>query len=113
MREGARVRRRLSELGRAYPRQYWLMVAGMVLSNAGGSLVWPFLLIFASARLELPLAAVGSLITIQSVAGMLSSFVAGTLAFCTVGTWMFIAPRTFDSSGLRDAARPLTVRAGS
>jgi len=80
MREGAPVRRRLSELGRAYPRQYWLMVAGMVLSNAGGSLVWPFLLIFASARLELPLAAVGSLITIQSVAGMLSSFVAGTLA---------------------------------
>jgi len=80
MREGAPVRRRLSELGRAYPRQYWLMVAGMVLSNAGGSLVWPFLLIFASARLQLPLAAVGSLITIQSVAGMLSSFVAGTLA---------------------------------
>ena len=78
---GARFdRRRLAELGRAYPRQYWLMVAGMVLSNAGGSLVWPFLLIFASARLELPLAAVASLITIQSVAGMLASFVAGTLA---------------------------------
>ena len=81
MREGARVdRRRLSELARAYPRQYWLMVAGMVISNAGGSLVWPFLLIFASARLGLPLAAVGSLISIQAGAGMLASFVAGTLA---------------------------------
>jgi MFS family permease len=73
-------RRGLSALARSYPRQYWLMVAGMVISNAGGSLVWPFLLIFASSKLELPLAAVGSLITIQSGAGMLASFVAGTLA---------------------------------
>jgi MFS family permease len=73
-------RRRLAALARSYPRQYWLMVAGMVMSNAGASLVWPFLLIFASARLELPLAAVGSLITIQSLAGMLASFVAGTVA---------------------------------
>jgi MFS family permease len=65
---------------RDYPAQYWLMVAGMLISNAGGGLVWPFLLIFASSRLGLPLAAVGSLITIQAAAGMLSSFVAGTLA---------------------------------
>ena len=73
-------RRALFALARSYPRQYWLMVAGMVISNAGGSLVWPFLLIFASGRLDLPLAAVGSLITIQAGAGMLASFVAGTLA---------------------------------
>lgn len=63
-----------------YPRQYWLMVVGILLSNAGGGLVWPFLLIFASGRLQLPLAAVGSLITIQAVAGMAASFVAGALA---------------------------------
>jgi MFS family permease len=56
------------------------MVVGMFISNAGGSLVWPYILIFASARLGLPLAAVGSLITIQAVSGMLASFVAGTLA---------------------------------
>ncbi|HEY6014127.1 MAG TPA: MFS transporter, partial [Candidatus Limnocylindrales bacterium] len=65
---------------RRYPRQYWLMVVGILLSNAGGGLVWPYLLIFASGRLQLPLAAVGSLITIQAVAGMASSFVAGALA---------------------------------
>jgi MFS family permease len=73
-------RLRFVALYRSYPRQYWLMVAGMVISNAGGSLVWPFLLIFASAKLALPLAAVGALITIQSGAGVLASFVAGTLA---------------------------------
>lgn len=73
-------RGRASALARSYPRQYWLMVAGMMISNAGGSLVWPYLLIFASSRLGLPLAAVGSLITIQAASGMLASFVAGTLA---------------------------------
>jgi MFS family permease len=67
-------------VARRYPRQYWLMVVGLLLSNAGGGLVWPYLLIFASARLHLPLATVGSLITIQAVAGMVSSFMAGALA---------------------------------
>ncbi len=76
---GARLRR-VADLAGDYPRQYWLMVAGMLLSNAGGSLVWPYLLIFASGRLHLPLATVGSLITIQAVAGMAASFVAGSLA---------------------------------
>ncbi len=77
---GADWRGGAAELRRAYPRQYWLMVAGMVISHAGGSLVWPYLLIFASGRLDLPLTAVGSLITIQAGAGMLASFIAGTLA---------------------------------
>lgn len=74
-----RVDRARGLFGR-YPGQYWLMVTGILISNAGGSLVWPFLLIFASERLGLPLAAVGSLITIQALAGMASSFVAGTVA---------------------------------
>jgi len=56
------------------------MVVGLFISNAGGSLVWPFLLIFVSGRLDLPLTAVASLITIQAGAGILASFVAGTLA---------------------------------
>ena len=71
---------RLRQLGRRFPAQYWLMVVGLLISNAGGSLVWPYLLIFASERLQLPLAAVGSLITIQAVAGMAASLVAGSLA---------------------------------
>ncbi len=71
---------RLRDLRRRFPAQYWLMVVGILISNAGGSLVWPYLLIFASERLQLPLAAVGSLITIQAVAGMAASLVAGSLA---------------------------------
>lgn len=79
-RDGGSPVARLRALHGRFPRQYWLMVTGIFISNAGGSLVWPFLVIFASTRLAMPLAAVGSLITIQSVAGMASSFIAGSLA---------------------------------
>jgi MFS family permease len=68
------------QLFRRYPRQFWLMIAGVVISNAGGSMVWPFLLIYVSAKLDLPLTAVATLVTIQAGTSILASFGAGTLA---------------------------------
>jgi MFS family permease len=63
-----------------YPSQYWLMITGVVISTAGGSMIWPFLLIYASAKLNLPLSTVATLISINAGTGLLSSFLAGTLA---------------------------------
>lgn len=63
-----------------YPRQYWLMILGIVISTAGGSMVWPFMLIYAGGKLGLPLSAVASLISINAGVGLFSSFLAGTLA---------------------------------
>jgi MFS family permease len=63
-----------------YPRQYWLMIAGVVISTAGGSMIWPFLLIYASGKLDLPLSTVATLISINAGTGLLASFLAGSLA---------------------------------
>lgn len=63
-----------------YPRQYWLMITGVVISTAGGSMIWPFLLIYASGRLDLPLSTVATLISINAGTGLLSSLIAGSLA---------------------------------
>src|SRR5574339_808145 len=63
-----------------YPRQYWLMITGVVLSTAGGSMIWPFLIIYASGKLNMPLSTVAALISINAGTGLLSSFIAGTLA---------------------------------
>lgn len=63
-----------------YPRQYWLMIAGVIISTAGGSMIWPFLLIYASGKLNLPLSTVATLISINAGTGLFSSFLAGTLA---------------------------------
>jgi len=63
-----------------YPRQYWLMFWGMLLSTSGASMIWPYLLIFVSSRLDMPKTAIASLITLNAISGVLSSFVAGPLA---------------------------------
>lgn len=63
-----------------YPKQYWLMIAGIVISTAGGSMIWPFLLIYASGKLSLPLSTVAALISINAGTGLFASFLAGSLA---------------------------------
>lgn len=74
------IRNRLESLYREYPRQYWLMIAGIVLATAGGSMIWPFMLIYASGKLDLPLSTVAALISINAGTGLVSSLIAGSLA---------------------------------
>jgi MFS family permease len=71
---------KLKSLYNEYPRQYWLMITGIVISTAGGSMIWPFLLIYASGKLHLPLSTVATLISINAGTGLFASFLAGTLA---------------------------------
>jgi MFS family permease len=71
---------KLKHLYNEYPRQYWLMITGIVISTAGGSMIWPFLLIYASEKLHLPLSTVATLIAINAGTGLFASFLAGTLA---------------------------------
>lgn len=56
------------------------MITGVVLSTAGGSMIWPFLIIYASGKLNLPLSTVAALISINAGTGLIASLVAGTLA---------------------------------
>jgi len=62
-----------------YPRQFWLMFAGMILSTLGTTMIWPFLMIYVSEALALPLVAVASLMTVKAAAGLISSIVAGPI----------------------------------
>lgn len=62
---------------RRYPRQFWLMFFGMAFSTTGTAMIWPFLMIYASETLTLPLVAVASLMTINATMAILSSILAG------------------------------------
>ena len=62
-----------------YPPQFWLMLLGLIISTTGTTMVWPFLTIFASERLSLPMAAVTSLMSINSLSGLTASILAGSL----------------------------------
>jgi MFS family permease len=74
------MRSKITFLYDQYPSQYWLMMAGMVISTVGGSMIWPFMLIYASGKLHLPLSTVAALISINAGTGLVSSLVAGSLA---------------------------------
>lgn len=56
------------------------MTAGIILATAGGSMIWPFLVIYVSSKLSMPLSTVASLISINAGIGLLSSLVAGLVS---------------------------------
>jgi len=68
---------RLQDLASRYPRQFWLMFFGMLLSTVGASMLWPFLMLYVSEKLEIPLATAGGLTTLNAAVGILSSFFIG------------------------------------
>jgi MFS family permease len=70
---------RLRTAARLYPRQFWLLFSGMLISTIGSSMIWPFLTIYLSKRLELPLLTVTSLFTVNAIVDLLFSFVAGPM----------------------------------
>lgn len=72
----ARLRRAKEE----YPHQFWLLFWGMLISTIGSSMVWPFLMIYVSEKLQLPLSTVTTLMTVNAISGLIFSFIAGPVA---------------------------------
>lgn len=71
---------RLGELRLKYPRQFWLLFWGMLISTIGTSMVWPFLTIYIRQTLNVPLATVASLITLSSVCSLITSSFVGQIS---------------------------------
>lgn len=70
-----RLRREYSN----YPGQFWLMFVGMALAMTGITIIWPFMMIYASDKLSLSLAAAASLMSINAATGLGSSILAGPI----------------------------------
>jgi len=71
-----RIRSTLAE----YPPQFWLMASGLLISSAGASMIWPFLMIYVSEKLDLSLSTVSTLISINAFTGLITSLIAGAVA---------------------------------
>jgi MFS family permease len=82
----ARLRRTADE----YPRQFWLLFFGSLVSSSGGSMVWPFLTIYIRQRLGVPLTDVALILTVNSVAGFLSMSLAGPAADRFGRKWLMV-----------------------
>jgi MFS family permease len=71
---------RIKRLYAEYPRQFWLLYAGMLISATGGSMVWPFMTIFVRQRLGVPLTTVGLLLSINAGSALVATLIAGPVA---------------------------------
>ncbi len=81
---------RIQRTYHSYPRQFWLLFFGMLISTFGASMVWPFLMIYVSEKLELPLAATASLMTLNAAMGLVFSFLAGPLTDRIGRKWVMV-----------------------
>jgi MFS family permease len=70
----------LRQLRGRYPRQFWLLFWGTLINVLGVSMIWPFLTIYMSEKLLLPLTAVAGLISLNSAATLVFSFIAGPVS---------------------------------
>lgn len=87
------LRAKLERLGfrsGIYPRQFWVLFWGMLISTIGMSMVWPFLIVYVSGRLQLPLTAAAGLFTISAIASFVSSVVAGPIIDKVGRKWMMV-----------------------
>jgi MFS family permease len=62
-----------------YPSQFWLLFWGMLISTAGASMIWPFLMIYVSEKLTLAMTSVAFMMTLNATAGLIASFVVGPI----------------------------------
>ncbi len=81
---------RLNRNIQQYPNQFWLMSFGMLIGTIGTSMIWPFLMIYVSEKLDVGLAVVASLVTINAVTNLLFSFVAGPLTDRLGRKWVMV-----------------------
>jgi len=73
------ILRKLKEYLRTFPPQFWLLFWGMLVSTTGMSMIWPFLVVYISEELTLPLSTITSLISINAVMSLCSSLIAGSI----------------------------------
>lgn len=73
-----------------YPGQFWLLFVGMLISTIGSSMIWPFLTLYVSKKLGLPLIQAASLVTINAVMGLIFSFIAGPVTDRLGRKWVMV-----------------------
>jgi MFS family permease len=81
---------RIKTLYQTFPRQYWILLAGILISRIGMGMIWPFLTVYLRQKLDLPLSTITSLLTIDTIMSILSSFIAGAIADRFGRKWVMV-----------------------
>ena len=73
-----------------YPSQFWLLVIGLFISTVGTSMIWPFMTIYVSEKLDLPLTEVAGIITLNGLVALFASFIAGPITDRFGRKWIMV-----------------------
>ncbi len=73
-----------------YPRQFWLLFWGLLISTTGASMIWPFLMVYVSAKLQLPLTVSASIMTVNSIMSIIFTFIAGPVTDRIGRKWVMV-----------------------
>jgi MFS family permease len=92
-----------------YPRQFWLLFWGMLISAVGGSMIWPFLMVYVSERLSMNMAATASLMTVSSIVGLIASFIAGPIVDRFGRKWIMVFSLVMNATGYVLMSRASTL----
>jgi len=71
---------RIQKVIKLYPRQFWLIAFVMMLAWTFHSMLWPFLLIYVSQKLNTSLTAVAGMLSINALVGLATTFLGGAIA---------------------------------
>ena len=82
--------KRLRAMYEYYPMQFWLLMAGMLVSRIGMGMIWPFLTIYLKTKLGLPLTTITALLTLDSIMSIIASFLAGTVTDRLGRKWVMV-----------------------
>lgn len=81
---------RIQNARHEYPRQFWLLFFGMLISTTGGSMIWPFMMIYVRDRLGSTLTDAAFLNTISAFMGLLSSLLVGPIIDRIGRKWVMV-----------------------
>ncbi len=82
--------KRFSTLKQDYPRQFWLIFWGQLISVSGMTLVWPFLTIYMREHLQLPLATITSLIGLEAIMTIIATLTVGPIMDRIGRKWIMV-----------------------
>jgi len=82
--------KRFLETRKEFPGQFWLLFIGMLISTIGSSMIWPFLTLYVSKKLGLPLTQIASLVTMNAVMGLVFSFISGPITDRLGRKWVMV-----------------------
>jgi len=81
---------RLKTARREYPAQFWVLFTGMLVSTIGQSMIWPFLTLYVTKKLELPLAQTAGLVSLNALSGLIFVFIAGPIVDRVGRKWVMV-----------------------